>query len=107
MAYAWWAAGLRPFTWPALVAVVVAGTAVIVLAGRARRRPPEDKGRGVLVWAVLFALLAGWELAAYVQHPRADHPALSSLADQVLDGRPARTLAFVVWLAVGADLARR
>ena len=109
VAYAWWAAGLRPFTWPALVAVGVAGVVAIVV-GTCRPRPSGSGGHhtgGARAWGILFALLVAWELAAYLQHPRADHPTLSSLADQVLDGRPARALAFLAWMAVGADLARR
>lgn len=104
--YAWWATGLRPFTWPALAAVAVAGVAAIGVGARRRRVPALVPG-GAVTWAVLVALLAGWELAAYVQHPRAEHPTLSSLANEVLDWRPARVLAFLLWAAVGADLARR
>lgn len=108
-AYAWWTAGLRPFTWPALVAVGVAGVVTIFLGTR-RRRLSESRsdypGR-VLPWGILCAVLAAWELAAYFQQPRADHPTLSSLADQVLDWRPARALAFLAWIAVGVDLSRR
>ena len=109
VAYAWWTAGLRPFTWPALVAVGVAGAAAIVFGSRRRGATASSsrEPRRALPWAVLCALLAGWEVAAYLQHPRADHPTLSALADQVLDWRPARALAFLVWLVVGADLARR
>ncbi len=108
-AYAWWAAGLRPFTWPALVSVGIAGAAAITLGTR-RRRPSESGAqdrRGALPWAVLCTLLGGWELAAYVQSPRADHPTLSVLADQLFDWHPARALAFLVWMALGSDLARR
>ena len=107
---AWWVAGLRPFTWPPLGAVVVAGLASVVLGRRAPRPDRRsDLGRagGGGVWVVLVAALAGWELAAYVQEPRVDHPTLSSLANEVLDRRPARTAAFLVWLAVGAGVARR
>ena len=108
-AYAWWTSGLRPFTWPALMAVGVAG-AVTILVGSRRRRLVElrtlDVG-GVLVWAIVCALLVGWEVAAYLQHPRADHPTLSALADGVIDWRPARALGFLAWIAVGADLSRR
>ena len=103
------AAGLRPFTWPALVSVGIAGAAAIVF-GTFRRRPSgsdAEDGRRALTWAILLALLAGWELAAYVQSPRADHPTLSVLADQLLDWRPARAVAFLAWMAVGTDLARR
>ncbi len=106
-AYAWWAAGLRPFTWPALAAVGVAGAAVIVSGTIRARERAVSAADGAVVWAVLLVVLGGWELAAYVQHPRADHPTLSALADQVLDWRPARALAFLAWIALGVDLARR
>ena len=104
--YAWWAAGLRPFTWPALLAVATAGAAAIVAGTRCRRDPARGPD-GALVWTVLVVLLAGWELAAYLQAPRAAHPTLSSLANEVLDWRPARAVAFVGWLLIGADFARR
>lgn len=108
-AYAWWTAGLRPFTWPALIAVALAGIVTIVLGTR-RRRPSEPTtldGRGAVIWAIVFAVLVGWELAAYFQHPRADHPTLSALVDPVIDWRPARALAFLAWIVLGADLSRR
>ncbi|MDQ4069019.1 MAG: hypothetical protein M3203_06050 [Actinomycetota bacterium] len=106
VAYAWVASGLRPFTRPALAAVLVAGVVVIAL-GSSRRRPSDEHPPGVAVWAVLVAVLGAFELVAYLQHPRADHPTLSFLADQVLDWRPARALAFVAWLAAGMELAWR
>ncbi len=108
-AYSWTAAGLRPFTWPALVSVGIAGVAAITVGSRLRHpsEPGAPDGRRALSWAIVFALLAGWELAAYVQSPRADHPTLSVLADQLLDWRPARAVAFLAWMAVGTDLARR
>ena len=107
--YAWWAAGLRPFTWPALIAVVMAGVGTIVI-GTSRRRPSEPlpgPRSGAAIWGLLFVLLVGWELAAYFQHPRVDHPTLSALADPVTDWRPVRALAFLAWIALGADLSRR
>ena len=109
VAYAWWVAGLPSFTWSATVAVAAAGAAFVVVG--TRRPRPSDPGfpaaRSALPWAILFTLLAGWELAAYLQHPRADHPTISSLADQFLAWRPARALAFLAWMAVGAGIARR
>jgi hypothetical protein len=108
-AYAWWTSGLRPFTWPALGAVGVAGVGTILLGTR-RRRPFEPRAHdaiGVLIWTIVCALLVGWEVAAYLQHPRADHPTLSALADRVIDWRPARALAFLAWMALGVDLSRR
>jgi hypothetical protein len=54
-------------------------------------------------------ILAGatWQVAAYVQHPRSDHPTLSSLVNAALDSHPARAAAFVAWLAGAWELARR
>lgn len=108
-AYAWCTSGLRPFTWPALVAVGVAGVGTIVLGTRRRRpfEPPAHYASGALIWGIGFALLVGWELAAYVQQPRADHPTLSALVDGVIDWRPARALVFLAWIAIGVDLSRR
>ena len=108
-AYAWWATALRPFTWPAYAAVGVSGVIAIVLGTRRRAAslPSTRAVRGIWVWGVLWALLAGWELAAYLQHPRADHPTLSSLAEPLLDSHPLRAVAFLAWLAIATDLARR
>jgi hypothetical protein len=58
-------------------------------------------------WAVLAALAAAWQLAAYLQHPRHDHPTLSSLTNAALDSHAARAAAFVAWLAVTVTLVRR
>ncbi|MDP9442796.1 MAG: hypothetical protein M3P34_11620 [Actinomycetota bacterium] len=76
----------------------------------ARLRHPERQQRQVPAagaWAGLAAAAAGWELAAYLQHPRVDHPTLSSLANAALDSSPARAVAFVLWLLAAAELARR
>ena len=108
VAYAWWATGLRPFTRPVLAATVSAGL-VVIAVGASRRLPaPADRRTGrAAVWGALLAVLAAWEVASFLQHPRADHPTLSSLLDSVLADHPARALAFLVWLSVGVDLSRR
>ncbi len=62
---------------------------------------------GIATWAALAATAGAWQLAAYLQHPRADHPTLSSLANEVLDSHLARAAAFVVWIAAVRGLARR
>lgn len=79
-------------------------------SARAQRRfrcQPAQAGRGLAVWAALAVVAVGWELAAYLQHPRADHPTLSSLTNSVLDGHALRAAAFIGWLAVAARLGRR
>ena len=85
------------------------GIAAMVV-GAHRRKPPDAEDfepRWALAWGVLVLLLAGWELAAWLEQPRADHPTLSSVAGPVLDWRPVRAVAFLAWLAGAAALARR
>jgi hypothetical protein len=111
--YAWFVTGLYPFTWPALAATMAAGVVVVAAARRGATplRVLEPKAAswhtGAVVWAMLFLALGAWELAAFLQHPRSDHPTLSSLANGVFDSHATRAGAFLAWLAVGAALARR
>ncbi|MEW6472119.1 MAG: hypothetical protein AB1679_07605 [Actinomycetota bacterium] len=56
---------------------------------------------------MLAAMVGLWELQAFVQHPRREHPTLSSLSNDLLRSPTARAVAFVVWLAIGLWLARR
>jgi len=118
--YGWWAVGLTPFSWEATVVVVGAGVAAAawtVWRRRAgtRRRPDPGGARGtggapragVASWALLAAVAAAWQLAAYVQHPRDDHPTLSSLTNAALDSHAARAAAFVVWVFTTVALVRR
>jgi hypothetical protein len=112
-AYAWWAVGRPPFSAAATAAVVLPGVAAAGLAGVARARAgardvrPGPAPAGMVRWAVLAALAAAWQLAAYLQHPRHDHPTLSSLTNAALDSHAARAAAFVAWLAVTVTLVRR
>lgn len=108
LAYAWWATGLRPFSGPLTAAIVGAGIVAMAI-GHAAVLPrvtgsvPGSAAR----WLALIAALAAWQLVAFVQHPRSDHPTLSSLTNLVLDSHPVRALAFGAWLVAGALLARR
>jgi hypothetical protein len=110
VAYAWWAVGLAPFSARATAAVVLAGVAAMAV-GRLRRRPRRSSSdvdvSGIARWAGLAAVAGAWQLAAYLQHPRADHPTVSSLANELLDSHPARAAAFLVWIAAAWWLARR
>ena len=76
-------------------------------AGNPRRERPEVESRGWGAWAVLVALGGLWQLAAYLQHPRDEHPTLSSLANGLLDSQPARAAAFVLWIVATVRLSRR
>lgn len=105
----WWVAGLEPFSTDA--ATVVLGAGLVAMAiGRATRRParrPSASLEAVAPWIALTGALVAWQLASYVQHPRSDHPTLSSLVNTALDPRPIRALAFAAWLTTAAWLARR
>ena len=67
----------------------------------------QSSKRGEWVWALLAALIVAWELQAFLQHPRQEHPTLSSLSNELLASTPSRAVALLAWLALGAWLARR
>lgn len=108
LAYAWWVVSLQPFSGRATAAVLLSALAGSA-AGRARRRPQRRSASttGVGAWAGLAAVAGAWEVLAFVQHPRADHPTLSSLTNAALDSQPARATAFVLWFLAMVELARR
>jgi hypothetical protein len=111
--YAWWVVALEPFSAQATAAVLLTGAAAIAIGTgerwQARRAPPAvvGDGSGIAKWVALATIACAWELASYLQHPRADHPTVSSLADYVLDTQVARATAFVIWVAAARGLARR
>lgn len=108
LAYGWWAVSLPPFSAAATFAVVGAGGAALAWGWR-RRRPRKCPARveAVGLWAAVLLAAVGWELAAYFQHPRADHPTLSSLMNAMLDTHALRAVAFVLWVLAAVRLARR
>jgi hypothetical protein len=117
LGYASLASSTRPFTGGAgVVTAVPLAVAVAVMALRMRSArssvppvpPAEEHGdRRVgwtMAWAAMAAVILGWELACYAAAPRWDHPTLSSLLDTLDSHRAGKTVAFVLWLAVGAYL---
>ena len=102
------ATGLRPFTVPARVATLGGGVLAIMM-GR-RFSPPAAIAaavNGAWLWATLGGAAIIWELQAFVQHPRSDHPTVSSLTNELLRSHLPRSGAMLVWLAAGWWLARR
>lgn len=116
LAYCWVVAGIRPFTVPMELAVALPEGIVAALALRsyARSRPspelrthPGANSREATPWIVLTALLAFWELNAYVRSPRRDHPTLSSMAGWLLGSHPGRSTLLLLWLSLGWALFLR
>jgi len=108
--YAWFASGLQPFTLPSLVTVVGGGVVAMVVGSRlphVRHSTSVPAVGGAWPWLALTAALAAWELQSFVQHPRHDHPTLSSLSNTALASHGPRAVALLAWLAGAAWLARR
>jgi hypothetical protein len=107
--YAWLATDLRPFTIPLAAAILIGGLVAMALGANlvpARVARPSWPRR-LDVWAALGAALALWELCAFLQHPRAEHPTLSSLTNTLFQSHVARALGLLTWLGAGTRLARR
>jgi hypothetical protein len=110
--FSWFVTGFHSFTWPARFTVL--GSAVVLLRTVDRTRTPPDGppsvgswSTGLGIWVALIVLLGAWELNALFRSPRSVYPTLSSLADIALGHHPVRMVAFVGWLALGWDMARR
>jgi hypothetical protein len=109
-AYAWWAVALPPFSSTATVAVLLAGAAAAIVGVWVRSRHATARrpaATSLAPWALLAVVAAAWQLAAYLQEPRNDHPTFSSLANAALDTHATRAVAFVAWLLATVEIARR
>jgi hypothetical protein len=111
LAYAWVASDVRTFTRPA---EALTGLPILVVGitltrrHRERHNPVADKpARWLAGWAALVLVLFGWEMYELFSSPRHDYPTISSMGDAVLrSSRVTHALAFALWLAAGAYLAR-
>lgn len=107
LVYGWWAVSLPSFSAEATVAVLGAGGAASLVGLRRPARRGPARTAGAAWWAAVAAAAACWQLLAYLQQPRAEHPTLSSLTNALLDTQPARAAAFALWIAGAVELARR
>jgi hypothetical protein len=72
-----------------------------------RRRSPRRLAAHASWWLAPALLLAGVELVNFALGSTYDHPTLSRLADPLLEGYPARALAYFGWLMAYWGLVRR
>ncbi|MDQ1567628.1 MAG: hypothetical protein QOF96_2508 [Actinomycetota bacterium] len=107
--YAWLTTDLRPFTLPLVAAILMGGLVAVALGANLlpARVPRPGRPPRLDVWAALSAALALWELGAFLQHPRVEHPTLSSLTNTLFQSHVARAVALLMWLGAGTRLARR
>ena len=92
-----------------LLVLAVGGTLVwLGLTGRvARRTAPRGLSPGAVWWLTPILALALVELFAFSRNSPEAYPTLSLLADPVLEGYLARTLAYFLWLTGFWGLVRR
>ncbi len=108
--YAWWAAGLAPFTATAYTAVAlpVVGLAVaaFVLPDGARSGTPGGPDAppryGALPWVALLLAAVALETAGLALGGRSSNvPTLSTVIDHALAWHGVRFALFLAWLALG------
>jgi heme A synthase len=117
--YAWWATRLETFTAESTGAVVGSGAAAMAWGTWRRMRsdpaaatkdgPGSVAGRDrrSTVWLMLLAALAVWQMQAFLQSPREDHPTISSITNSALETETARTAVCAAWILGAYRLARR
>jgi hypothetical protein len=108
LGYALLAAFARPLTAPAVAAILLPGSALLL---RGIRRAPIRIVRvtrsTVMVWVGLGLLFCAWELVAYYSGNDLAHPTLSILLDPVFATYPGRVAGYLAWLLTGAWLVSR
>jgi hypothetical protein len=103
------------YSWPATIAVVAAGAAVVARGWRGPVRPrpsPELPAAGTALWAGVLVAGGLWELLALLQQPDLTtgsyaHPTISTLTGPLLATAGGRALLLGAWLVLGWALMRR
>lgn len=104
------------YTWPATIAVIAVGVAVVARGWRGPVVGRPDPGplpwAGTALWGGVLVAGGLWELAALLQQPSLTtssyaHPTISTLTDPLLSGAGGRTAVLAAWLALGWALVRR
>lgn len=104
------------YSWPATVAIVGLGAAVVVTGWRGTRhsRPATAKlpATGLALWGAVLVAGGLWELSALLQQPNLatssyTHPTISTLTDPVLSSWAGRSIVLAGWLGLGWFLVER
>ena len=115
-AYAVAAGTFTRYSWPATMAILLPGSAALVVGWQGPLRPvPLPRAPdpvGVRAWAAVFVAAGLWELSALLQQPTLRvsseaHPTISFLMDPVLATHPGRSVALACWLGMGWWLLNR
>ena len=109
--YAWVAAAAAPFSRGALVAVVIPGAVLGVIAyGRPPERiapPAELDIVGMSYWGICLAAFFEWEASAWRDSSWPWHPSFTNLIDPLLAPHLVKTVAILLWMLAGWALVRR
>jgi hypothetical protein len=102
------AAFTTPFTTGAeAVTAIPIIIGLVILIGKLRAHPsltapaPPRAAPRTYVWLILALTTLAWELYCYLATPRAAHPTLSVLIDQLTSTPFGRAMAFLLWLVLG------
>jgi hypothetical protein len=109
--YAWMAAAAAPFSRGALVAVVIPGAVLGVIAyGRPPERiapPAELDIVGMSYWGICLAAFFEWEASAWRDSSWPWHPSFTNLIGPLLAPHLVKTVAILLWMLAGWALVRR
>jgi hypothetical protein len=109
--YAWVAAAAAPFSRGALVAVVIPGAVLGVIAyGRPPERiapPAELDIVGMSYWGICLAAFFEWEASAWRDSSWPWHPSFTNLIGPLLAPHLVKTVAILLWMLAGWALVRR
>jgi hypothetical protein len=104
------------YSWPATVAVIALGVAVVVTGWREPRRsrsaPAKLPRIGLALWGLVLVTGCLWELWSLLEQPSLTtdsyaHPTISTLTDPVLSTWAGRSIVLAGWLGLGWFLVER